>query len=490
VTDWSVEMLLGIVRGLRAAPRRVGESARRGRDRPLAPRLGGGPAAALATAAQARAMRTTALALGALLLGSRMAAPAPARAEDEPKKTLAECLAIAIEQHPDLKAAQAAAQVGHEQTWEAISTALPQINAIYGAQRRHTSAAASTAAQIGGSPSTFGFYSTGITFSQILFDFGQSLAGIKAAQATERSLQANADTARETVLFNVKQGYFNLLQASRLLAVADENVRANQKHLDLANGRFDVGVATRFDITQAEVLLINAQLAQLNARNNVALARETFRNALGIDGPLDFGIADTLDVHDVHVDPDKAVDLAYDHRPELASLRLQEESVNGQIVALERSYLPTINGNANYSYTGSSYPLENSWNFGATVNLSVFNGGLTTAQVGAAKANLAQLKAQEQSLRHQVALQVRQAVLNLAQASESIQVSEKGLQSAGENLAIAEGQYSAGIGNIIALTDAQALLTTAEGNNVQALAGYHTALAALEQATAQSFGGE
>jgi outer membrane protein len=433
-------------------------------------------------------MRAAAVALCTLLLTNCMTAPV--RAEERPKKTLDECIAIAVERHPDLKAARAAVQVGHQQTWEAISTALPQIDAAYGAQRRHTSAAASTAAQIGGAPSTFDFYSTGLTFSQILFDFGQSLAGIRAAQATERSVEANADTTRETVVFNVKQGYFNLLQANRLLAVADENVRANQKHLDLANGRFDVGVATRFDVTQAEVQLINAQLAQVTARNNVALGRETFRNALGLDGPLDFEIADTLDVHGVHVDADKAVGLAYDHRPELASLRLQQESLNDQITALELNYLPTINGNANYTYSGSSYPLENSWTFGATVNLSVFNGGLTTAQVGAAKASLVQLKAQEQSLRHQVELQVRQAVLNLAQASESIDVSQKGLQSARENLAIAEGQYAAGVGNIIALTDAQALLTTAEGNNVQALAGYHTAVAALEQATAQPFGGE
>jgi outer membrane protein len=433
-------------------------------------------------------MRAIAVALCGLLLASPITATA--LAQDEPKKTLAECLAIAVEHHPDLKAAEAAAQVGHFQTWEAVSTALPQINALYNAQRRHTSAAASTATQLGGAPSTFPFYSTGFTFSQILFDFGQSLAGIQAAQATERSLRANVDTSRETVLFNVKQGYFNWLQANRLLGVADENVRANQKHVDLAKGRFDVGVATRFDITQAEVQLSNAQLAQVTARNNVALARETFRTALGIEGPLDFGIADTLDVHDVHVDSDKAVDLAYDHRPELASLRFQQDSLKDQITALQRSYLPTINGNANYTYSGSSYPLQNSWAFGGTVNLSVFNGGLTTAEIGAAKANLAQLKSQEQSLKNQVALQVRQAVLNLGQASESIQVSEKGLQSARENLAIAEGQYAAGVGNIIALTDAQALLTTAEGNNVQALAGYHTAVAALEQATAQTFGGE
>jgi outer membrane protein TolC len=80
---------------------------------------------------------------------------------------------------------------------------------------------------------------------------------------------------------------------------------------------------------------------------------------------------------------------------------------------------------------------------------------------------------------------VRQAVLNVQQAAESIRVSEKGLQLARENLDLAEGRYSTGVGNIIELTDAQASLTTAEANHVQALYTYKTSVAALEKATAR-----
>jgi outer membrane protein len=410
------------------------------------------------------------------------------------RKTLADCIAIALANQPNLKAAGATLEAGHARTWQAISGALPQVTANYSANRRNTSATARTGAPIGGAASarsnTFNFYSTGVSLSQILFDFGQSLDGIRAAQATERSLGADEQTARETVLFDVKQAYFNLLTANRLLAVADENVRQNQAHLELAQGRFDVGMATRFDITQAQVQLANAELGQITARNNIAIARERLRNALGLDRPLDFEIVDTLDVHDLQVDDAKALDLAYEHRPELASRRLQEEALSEQIDALKKNYLPNLTGDASYIYSGQDYPLQSSWNIGATVNLSVFNGGLTTAQIGEARANLSSLKYQEQSVRLQIALQVRQAVLNLGQSLESIRVSEKGVQQARENLDIAEGRYRTGVGNIIELTDAQASLTTAEGNNVQALSNYKTALAALEQATAQSFGQE
>jgi len=101
------------------------------------------------------------------------------------------------------------------------------------------------------------------------------------------------------------------------------------------------------------------------------------------------------------------------------------------------------------------------------------------------KANLANLKFNEEVQRQNIALEVRQDVLNLQQAAESIRVSEKGLQQARENLDLAEGRYSTGIGNIIELTDAQASWTSAEASYVQALYTYKTTVAALEKATAQ-----
>jgi outer membrane protein TolC len=51
---------------------------------------------------------------------------------------------------------------------------------------------------------------------------------------------------------------------------------------------------------------------------------------------------------------------------------------------------------------------------------------------------------------------------------------------------LAEGRYRTGVGYIIELTDAQTAATVAAGANVQALSNYKTAVAALEQATAQS----
>jgi outer membrane protein len=397
-------------------------------------------------------------------------------------KTLSECVAIAVQQHPSLKAAEASVAAGHARVWEAAAGYLPQVTGVYVAQRRQTNPAAFGGAA--GRPFRSFFYTTGASLTQMLFDWGQNLNSIRSAQASEQSLDADRSTQLDTVILNVKQAYFNILATRRLLAVADETVRQNEKHLDQAQARFDVGLAAKFDVTQAQVQLANAELNQVTARNNLAVARETLRNALGLTGALDFDIIDNFDVHAVQVIEAEMLALAYDKRPELQSIQAQEQSTTEQITALEKTYLPNVQAKVDYNYLGIDYPLHNTWDAGATVNFK-FDGGLAVAQVAEQKANLANLKYNEEVLRQNIALEVRQDTLNLDQAAESIRVAEKGRQQARENLELAEGRYDTGVGNIIELTDAQASLTTAEANYVQALYNYKTTVAALEKATAQ-----
>lgn len=423
-----------------------------------------------------------------LLVGT--ACSASALAADQPAKTLKECIAIAIEHHPALKAAAASVDAGTQRVWQAASGYLPQINADYVATRQSTSVSARTQTQVGTTTTTYNFYNTGVSFSQRLFDFGKVLDSIRAAQASEQSLQADESTQRETVVLNVKQSYYNLLAARRLLGVADETLRQNQQHLELAQGRFNVGLAPKFDVTSAQVQLATAELNRVTARNNVSVGRETLRNALGLTQPMSFDIVDDLGAERIEITDDQALQTAYDRRPELQSIRAQQRADSEQIAALKKDYLPYLTSNGGYNWSGSNYPLQSSWNIGAAVNLSIFNGGLTTAQIGEAEANLSNLKYNEEVLRQNIALEVRQAVLNLQQAEESIRVTEKGLQQARENLELAEGRYQTGVGNIIELTDAQASLTSAEANHVQALYNYQTTIASVEKATAQSLTGD
>lgn len=413
----------------------------------------------------------------------------------DPVLTLQEAVDIALTQHPSLRVGQAGVEAARQRVRQQVAGYLPsgRYTYVYSRQQRPVTAAVGGVnvgdeqQQRRASAQLFNFHSTNVGLSQLLFDFGRTLDSIRAAQASLEASRADLETTKQIVIFNTKQAYYSVLATQRLFQVAEETVKQTQRHVEEAQARFEVGLAPRFDVTQAQVQLSNAVLNRVTARNNVALARETLRTAMGITGPFVLTLVDTLERGALVFDDEALLSQAYANRPELRSLQAQERSALKNVSALRKQYLPSIAGSAQYNWTGREYPLQEGWYWGVTLTVPLFDDILTAAQVGEAQANVQGIQAQEEDLRQQIALEVRQSLLSLHEAVESIRVSEQTLVQAQENLELAEGRYSAGVGNIIEVTDAQVSLASARANNVQALYTYKTAVAELERAVGQRF---
>jgi outer membrane protein TolC len=165
------------------------------------------------------------------------------------------------------------------------------------------------------------------------------------------------------------------------------------------------------------------------------------------------------------------------------------QSVIAKKLASEKSiglaktgYYPVLSGNASYDWSGESFPLEEGWNVGETLSFPVFSGFLTKYQVEEAKANLNVLKANEESLKHTVFFEVQEAYLTLRAAEDAIPTAKLGVEQAQENLDIANGRYTAGVGNPIEVTDAEVGLANARTSYIQTLYADKVAQASLERA--------
>ncbi len=112
----------------------------------------------------------------------------------------------------------------------------------------------------------------------------------------------------------------------------------------------------------------------------------------------------------------------------------------------------------------------------------LFNGFLTSNQVAEARSNLYVLKANEEAVRQQIVLDVRQAYLNLQAAEASISASELVSRQAQENLDFANGRYKAGVGSAIEVSDAFATYVSAQAAYTGALYNYKIAQASIEKA--------
>lgn len=418
--------------------------------------------------------------------------PGPALAQEvalEPGKplTLEQVKAIALKYHPSLRSNQAAVEASRARIELALAAYYPQVNLNVG-YNASTSNFVAVSGTVFRAPSynwTFlDIFSIGPTATVTLYDFGRTANAVRVnrenAQATEQGLA----TARLTVLLNVKQAYFGVLQTQRIIQVAEDTVNQARQHLDQAQGFFQAGTRPKIDVTKAEVDMANAELALIQARTNLKVAQVTLNNAMGLKETLVFPIEDTLAVSPPPIPLEEILSAALRQRPEILQLQAQQRAQEATVRLNRAGYYPILSGSAQYLLRSHHIDPELYWDWflGTTLSVPIFSGFSTPAQVAEARATLRNLQAQEENLKLNIRLEAEQAFLGLQLADEQIRTTEKAVGHAKENFDLATGRYQVGVGSPLEVTDAEVQLANARANYITALYNYKVAEARIEKA--------
>jgi outer membrane protein TolC len=410
--------------------------------------------------------------------------PFKAGAEEIIKKgellNMERCIEIALKRQPAIIAAMNTANASQSRIGQAQANYYPQIDWTSSANR--TSSGARSSFGFKTSSVRFNSYSTGATLNQNIYDFGKTAAQVKIQRLNYDSSLSDVENTSEQIILNVKQTYYGVLQAKRSRDVSAETVKQFEQHLEQAKGFYEVGTKPKFDVTKAEVDLSNSKLNLIKAENALRIAVANLNNAMDVPNAPGYEVEDNLSFKKYEMKFDDAVSKADQNRPDLKSIIVKKQAAESSVELAKKGYFPVLTGTAGYDYAGNTFPLERGWNIGATFSFPVFNGFLTKYQVEEAKENLNVLRANEESLRQSVFLEVQQAYLNLKEAEDSIPTAELTVQQAQENFEIANGRYAAGVGNPIEVTDAEVLLANAKLSHIQALYNYKVSQSSLEKA--------
>jgi len=390
---------------------------------------------------------------------------------------LEQCIAIALETHPSINASAGVIKANESKVGQAKANYYPQVNLSTSYQR------IGPASSYNGNNDPYNQYSTSVDLGMTLFDFGKTSTQVKIQNLNVNASRADYDDVRTKVALNVKNAYYNLLQNQRNLDVAMDTVKQYQQHLEQANAFFRIGTKPKFDVTKAEVDFGNARLNVLKAENAVRIAKITLKDAMGIPENADFAIVDNLAFQKRDLQLNNILNTAYSNRPDLRSIIAKREAAERSINLAQKGYYPVLSGSAGYGYSGTEFPVDSGWNAGASLSFPLFNGLSTKYQVDEARANVEVLKANEDSIRQQIRLDVQQAYLNIQDAAQQISMSEMTVLQARENYDLASGRYRTGVGNPIEVADAIISLNNARANLNTALYNYKTAQAALDKAT-------
>ncbi len=410
--------------------------------------------------------------------------------------TLGEALRAAHAHQPTLEIARGALTANTGLADQARSSLLPQLNGT----ASYTRATSNFVPQPGGtvpngsqaassSFATTPLWRVGLSASQLIYDFGESINRWKAARTAADAASESIHVAEAQVAYNARVAFFTARADKDLVGVARETLANQEKHLAQVKGFVEVGTHPAIDLTQARADRATAQLQLINAENAYAVARAVLNQAMGVERSIDYDLSDE-ELPPVEGEDGKVetlVDEAKHLRPEMVNLRLSTRSQELSLRSAHDMIWPNLGVSGSVNESGPALD-RTTWNFAGLITLSVplLQGGAINAQIQQAQGQLVQANAQLEVERQQVRLDVEQARLGIRAAKGAIAAAEDALANTRDRLRLAEGRYATGVGSIIELGDAQLALTTTSAQRVQAQYQLYTARAQLLKALGRS----
>jgi outer membrane protein TolC len=311
--------------------------------------------------------------------------------------------------------------------------------------------------------------------------------------------------ARNTVVFRVKQQYFELLKAVRLAQVSRESEQLARDEETRSEALFQVGTVARGDVLKARARRAQTQLDRIRAANQVEIQRSKLKRVMGVSPGTALDIEEILDENVPLPDSLDAVRRALRSRPGLSQSVASERAARAGLFGARAERLPKLTGSLAVSRGRfkRSYgldpldplapPLDDTvdkyyatlWSGRVALSIPLFDGLALEGNMKSAKGQLLEAEATRRQQELDVTVEVQQAWLALREAQQRIGVAKEGLASAEEDYRFSKGRYDLGAGTILDLLNSEVNLSEAKRAYVEALADARIAEADLERATGE-----
>ncbi len=395
--------------------------------------------------------------------------------------TLEQCLDLAYQNSPSLKAADKNVEIAQLQVRQALGGFLPTVNySITETKSNDPLALTSYMSKE---------YSTGtLSVTEKLYTGGLSSAKYKITKYSLNTALEEQRKAKQQLIYNVKQAYFQFWLAQQMFEVTKSSYRNAERRYQQQKAFYEVGNASKVELLQAQVQWESLKPQIINSQNAVDATKLNLAILLGIEKDRPYTIS---------VDPSKLqlpekVDLsfetvlenAYNNRPDTRQMNNSIEISKLNTKMVSAGYKPMISLSA--SSQGSYIDLnpshwKGSW-FTLSLNLSgvLFDGLVTQAKIAEAKKNEELIAIKDSSLKDMVRVEIELAIQSINANLASAKASQATINLARESLRLIQAKYDAGMATTMDITDAQLKLDQALNGYYSGLSSYFTALAKLD----------
>ena len=385
-----------------------------------------------------------------------------------------DCVQLVIRNNPALESAWQNSLSSQETTRSTRGNYLPQLSGSAGYTHSISSLTPSSPSYISDN------YSTSLNLSQNIFNGLSDLAKVEQSQANEGIAQANFQTVKAQVSYNLKSSFEGLHFSQASIALTEAITARRDQNLRLVELRFKDGRENRGSVLLYQAYLKDSKYSELQARDNLEGAKSQLAQALGIDDSSSLSITGAVPIHE----PGNLnlLDAAL-KTPTYIQSYYQEKSADAGITLARSGFFPTLTLSGATGRSGPTwFPENDRWSVGLSLNVPIFNGGrdyyATRAALDAEKSATATLH----DVIHQTVYQLTNARFNFIEAVEKLNVDSSYLEAAQVRAEIARANYKNGLTSFQDWDLAETDLINRETNLLSSEKNRVVAEAAWEQA--------
>lgn len=309
-----------------------------------------------------------------------------------------------------------------------------------------------------------------------LFNFGGITNNIIAQELHYESAVFDNIRAKQEVIYAVSQAYFRLLESIKIQEIVSESINKLKEQLRISKDFYEQGLVQKSDILLIEVQMADREEDYIQAKYNISIAVAELNRMIGADLDENTEVDNTFEKD---VQTPALSDIIFQAKrchPALISLETQIKSAHFAYKGQKGALYPNVYVFTNYSTTNDyKFPYTHGIDLGLTVQVNLYDGGITYAKIRYKKKEFQELQYRFQGLEKDIELAIRSAYLDLKRAVSKIAVTKKGIKLAEENMKMAQEQYGEGLISSYDLMSDEEKLTEAKSDYYQSIYDFYKA---------------
>ena len=332
-------------------------------------------------------------------------------------------------------------------------------------------------------------YSSGLNMNVDIFDAGNRLFKLRAAKANVDAAEANETLQQYNVSLNVKQQYYAVLAARESESAAKSQLDQATEQLKTASAKVAASAATKSDSLRAVIQVGNAQLALIQARNNLNIANASLTRLVATPFVVTATPGDTTESIALAADSVEIVRLAT-RGPAVVQSEEAYAAARANVRGALTPYLPTISARFNrggagldktFGWGSDQYAYSQTLSF--SLNFPFFNQGTREEQIVRTRVAEDVAQAQLRDTRLLAQQQLTTYLSAFRSAEQRVQIQLASVAAAEEDLRVQQRRYSLGASTFLDVLNSQVTLNQARAALIQARFDARVAKAQIETLT-------